>query len=207
MIPPPQNYINYTAISIIEREDDTKFSSSEDKKNTDKTQSNISIPNNGESIKKEKERSLEEKTSNTILKNTPEVVGSQEYKKNIQGSPITDKQIYGNFYIEYNVKNLIFSLKTKFNKWKEQGTSSSYSEISEIKNLLEEYAPYMEQNEEASILLGTLELLFQNNNWEQLTPSKLSMVVLELDRFGSGEVSWDSLTKFSQQLWAGKVIS
>ena len=199
-IPPTYSY-EATSYFVADRQD-TQWSSSKmpDSKSTLIPKSEESLIGGSENLGEKTSVAPENKDSNSSLK-------SEESGNYAAIEPVVEKTEYSSTYIEHNVNLLISSLKSDFFSWSEKGTEDSYSEISRIKNTLEEYAPYLERREDTNILLGTLELLFQNNNWEKLNNKKLNLVVTELDRFRSGSVDWNSLEKFSKQLWSADIIS
>jgi len=122
-------------------------------------------------------------------------------------SELIQKQKYSNNYISYEVAALIETLIKNLRAWKAKGTPNSYSEISYIKTQLEEYSEYLEQKDETRVLLGVLEVLFENDNWQKVEDKKLNLLINELEKFRDGEVNFRSLETFSKQIWSGNVIS
>lgn len=112
---------------------------------------------------------------------------------------------YSESYTRFNTQSLINSLDEQLSKWEEVGTDDALLYINEIKLLLEKNIEYLEEDDENRILLSLLELIFQNNNWEDFTEKEIKYLRIELKRFQEGEVTPFSLVNFSKQLYRKKI--
>lgn len=108
---------------------------------------------------------------------------------------------FSNEYVSFNTSSLIEKIDSELSSWENLETEEALAHISNIKDLLEVSVEYLTQKPETRILLSILELLFQNNNWENMNKGDIIYLRSELKRFSEGEVDWDNLTKFSKQLY------
>lgn len=120
-------------------------------------------------------------------------------------TPEPTKTIYSAPYIKHNTSVLVSQLKNLIDEWNKKGTHNSISEISQVKLLLEDYAEYLDQTPEYRVLLGGLETIFDNDKWISLNSDKLAIISEQLEQFKAGNVRWDSLKRFSREIWMAEI--
>lgn len=108
---------------------------------------------------------------------------------------------YSSEYIAYNTKSIIEKLDSELALWQKTNPDDAFLYISNIKDLLEENEEYLTQKDENRLLLSLLELIFQNNNWENIDQEDIKFLRQEVIRFKDGNVDWKHLDNFSKQLY------
>lgn len=108
---------------------------------------------------------------------------------------------YSPEYIAYNTKLIIDKLDNELALWQKTNPDDAFPYISNIKDLLEENEEYLTQKDENRLLLSLLELIFQNNNWENIEQEDIKFLRREVIRFKDGNVDWKNLDNFSKQLY------
>lgn len=103
-------------------------------------------------------------------------------------------------FVQHKTKELVIQLTVEFKRWSEYGTSDSLIYISNIKSLLDRYSKYLDCSQESRLLVGTLQLIFVDEKWEEITPKQVKSVYLELKRFEDGVVEKEGFNIFSKQL-------
>jgi len=101
-------------------------------------------------------------------------------------------------YMSFNTKSMINKIVLELDFWIGFGTDDSYQHIAKIKDYLHEYEHFLSTKPENRMLLGALELLFQNNNWEVLPKSKLNALRLALKKLSSGSIAIGDLNVFTR---------
>lgn len=115
------------------------------------------------------------------------------------------KRSYSDTYIQFNTQSFVNSLMTELNEWEENGTENSISHIANIRQHLNNFSIYLEQRPEQRIMLSLLELIFENNQWENMDQKDVKKIKEEVKRFSSGQLDWKSLKTFSRQLYNNKL--
>lgn len=207
MIPIPDTYVNKRPSSELFLGENSEVKWSTEESDRYRTAQKIVLSDTQEPKKEDagKERistTFEKKSKDGTNNVFEDQVPSEDYAT-LRGFK---KQKYSDAYIEHEVALLISSLQKDFESWIEKGTPESYAEISNIKNSLEIYSEYLEAKDETRVLLGSLEMLFQNENWRDFSEAQLNLVSFELRRFRNGEINFTSLEKFYKQLWQGKIL-
>lgn len=108
---------------------------------------------------------------------------------------------YSPEYIAYNTRLIIEKLDSELALWQKTNPNEAFSYISNIKDLLEQNEEYLTQKDENRLLVSLLELIFQNNNWENIDQKDIKFLRQEVSRFKDGNVDWKSLDNFSKQLY------
>jgi hypothetical protein len=108
--------------------------------------------------------------------------------------------IYSLSFIQYKTKELVVKLTDQMNKWAELDVEDALIYVKKSKDLLDHYSKYTDYSEEARVLVGTLQLIFDGDTWEKLSKTQLLSIVQELKRFKDGEVNRAAVVMFSKQL-------
>ena len=122
-------------------------------------------------------------------------------QENIVEKQLSFEREFTDSYIAHNTVWLLNELIKEFSAWSEKDIADALVNISSIKTILSKFKKYLYQNSANRILISTLELIFQNNNWEKLPKSQIKEFIKELQRFKNGEVKFESFKTFSQQLY------
>ncbi len=104
-------------------------------------------------------------------------------------------------YVSFNTYSLIDKIDQELSLWADLDTDEALAHISNIKDILEANSEYLIQEPETRILLSMLQLLFRNNNWENIDKKDILYLRNELKRFKEGNATWNELRKFSKQLY------
>lgn len=102
---------------------------------------------------------------------------------------------------KHHFKNFIAQLIKNLDKWIELGTNDGLIYVSAIKEEIEKNRFLLKSKNEQRILLNTLDLLFENSNWEKVTALQLKALKRNLQKFKDGEIDNASLKKFSRNLY------
>lgn len=136
--------INYTQSGIefnpIETDDQTNTAKTPEKPRENKLTSSLS-----EQVEK---RSPSEENGNMLSMYTIESHSSE--------------------YIAYNTRSIIEKLDNELALWQNTNPDEAFPYISNVKDLLEQNEEYLTQKDENRLLLSLLQLIFQNNNWENI---------------------------------------
>lgn len=105
-----------------------------------------------------------------------------------------------NEYVDYQTKNMVNELIYLFSQWNEYGTENSLHKITQIKELLDLYIKVLASKDENRIFLNTVNILVENNNWDELSENQLKQFITELKKFDDGVITWDRVGMFSKQV-------
>ena len=108
-------------------------------------------------------------------------------------------------FIIFNTKNMINELMNNFALWEKTGTSEGILYISNIKDILDKYRERLKIKSCNRILISSLDLIFENNIWEDLPEGQMDFLRKELDRFRDGVIESSELNKFTKQLYRSKI--
>ena len=103
-------------------------------------------------------------------------------------------------YLEFNTVGLISNIEKELDSWIKNGTDDSLVHILNIKKLVDIYYKYLSSKAETRMFANVLELIFQNNNWEQLSTRSLSLLKEGIARFKEGVVENKEFIKFISQI-------
>jgi hypothetical protein len=144
-----------------------------------------------------------DKLSRDYIKNEEDV--TSKYKELLeiveQFHDDDEPKDYSLAYVKYNTQVLINELLVEFNVWRQVGTDNALFRISQIKDLLDQYRKYMYGVSEYRVFISTLDLLFTNNSWENLTSGQLNQLIQILKQIKYGDISVKILKNISIQLY------
>lgn len=202
----PTTYSSNTSFSPIEEVD------SDSKKERSYKSSNENIIS-GTSEKSQLDLGeKKEEDSGNLNHNTPLLADLPKTEKPSEttiSSSFNDQEeqiTFTKIYLKHNFSILISNLMELVDKWRNSGTEESIDEISEIKSLLEEHVTYFEQTPESRILLGGLETIFENDNWEKLDKNQLGIIYSQLEQFKAGNIKMSNLKNFSREIFSAKIL-
>lgn len=107
--------------------------------------------------------------------------------------PITSK------YKEYSLRSLVKNIDDELAQWEKSSEPLIF--IHSIKVQLDLHKEILSKGGDTRILLGLLELLFQNNNWAKMDSKAIKTLRSELKRFDDGAINQKGLSTFSKQLY------
>lgn len=110
----------------------------------------------------------------------------------------------GNTYQNFNVRTFINKVNLEINKWSAYGTQDSLAYIANIKEIINSYRKVLRHQSKSRILLNTVSLLLENNNWESVTSPQLNKLSTELNRFVNGDIKVQDLQIFSREFFRSK---
>lgn len=108
-------------------------------------------------------------------------------------------------YIAYNTRSIIERLDNELALWQNTNPDEAFPYISNIKDLLEQNEEYLTQKDENRLLISLLQLIFQNNNWENIEQEDIKILRQEVSRFKDGNIDWKNIDNFSKQLYRKKL--
>jgi len=146
-----------------------------------------------------------EGNTGNLIKQDTDIGNAGDSDSSLQAVESVKTPNYSSAYVKHNTSAVISQIKNLVEEWSKKGTSGSISEISQIKDLLENNAQYLEQTPESRVLLGGLEGIFDGDRWENLDSEKLAVISSQLEQFRSGNVTWESLKKFSRAIWSAEI--
>lgn len=80
----------------------------------------------------------------------------------------TQETQYSDNYITMRLNTVLFEISKNLDDWATNGTDDSVVSVYNIKKLLDDNSHYFEQSSRARLLSAALELIFENNNWNNI---------------------------------------
>lgn len=108
-------------------------------------------------------------------------------------------------FIELKLRGLINNIISELDIWILSGTSNSLPSIARIKSYLDDYKTYLVRKSDSRLLLTAIELLFINNNWEDVETRKLIFLRKSLVSFKEGEITDSRLKRFIIEMKQSKL--
>lgn len=112
---------------------------------------------------------------------------------------------YSKSYVDFNRKLMLGKLSVEIAEWLVKGTDRAVPHIVNIKRLLEEHVGYLEQFSDTRLLLGALELIFENNEWENMPEQKLRFFKTKIDYMANNELDFRQIQNFLKELHTSKI--
>ena len=79
-----------------------------------------------------------------------------------------NEKIYTPIYVNMRLNSVLAEISTNLDDWATNGIENSVISVYNIKKLLENNSGYFELSSNARLLSSALELIFENNNWEDI---------------------------------------
>lgn len=108
-------------------------------------------------------------------------------------------------YIDFNRQSLLRSLGAEISEWISKGNTVGLPHIVNIKRLLNSNAEYLEQVQDTRLLLGALELIIDNNDWNVMPENKLRFLKSKIDYLAENELDFDQVQKFIKEIHTSKI--
>lgn len=125
---------------------------------------------------------------------------TETFPRSINENPPTPSSVF----IQFQIESFIEQVKRNLDTWSKEGTDNAISYIADIKRLLRQYEQYLTVHKETRLLLGGLELIFANNNWEQIPTKKIARLADTFGRFKDG-IAMKDIRIFIQEMHAQKI--
>lgn len=119
--------------------------------------------------------------------------------------PFTISGWYSHEYVEFTKKSILNRLSQELSEWLSKGTDVAIPHVVKIKRLLEENSDYLEQYADTRLLLGALELVFENNEWENLPKQKLQFFKSKIDYLANNDLDSRQINNFLKELHTSKI--
>jgi hypothetical protein len=135
----------------------------------------------------------------------PDFIGKDKGEAIKTIMPSLTRAGYSSGYIDFNRKTLLNRLSLEISEWITKGTDGSIPNIVNIKRLLEEYSPYLEQSADTRLLLGSLELIFENNSWGDIPKDKLRFFKSNIDYLADNVLDFKKMQTFLKEIHTNKI--
>lgn len=107
--------------------------------------------------------------------------------------------------VKFHRQSLLRNLSSELNEWIKNGSQVGLPSVVNVKRLLADNADYLDQYQDTRLLLGTLELIFENNEWNTIQNNKLLFLKSKVDYLADNELSFAQMQKFIKEIHTSKI--
>lgn len=144
-------------------------------------------------------------SKNEFGRTEPEYIGKNEVKTPDIIKRLYLSSSYSQKYIDLNRKSMLGKLSTELSEWSTKDNMQTIPHIINIKRLIEEYSDYLEQSPDTRLLLGALELIFENNEWEHMPEQKILFLKSKIDHMTDNKLNFNQIQTFLRELHTSKI--
>ncbi len=119
--------------------------------------------------------------------------------------PIRISSGFSQVYVDFQRRSLLRGLSSELGNWISKGNQAGLPSIVNVKRLLTDNANYLDQYQDTRLLLGTLELIFENNEWNTISNNKLQFLKSKVDYLADNELDFDQMKKFIKEIHTSKI--
>lgn len=113
---------------------------------------------------------------------------------------VVSSRKYSNEYIARQTRDFIRRLQNELLEWETVGVRNGIAHVVTMKELVEEYLPYLSQRTENRIFITIIELLLENHAWEKITEDQLKSLRKALERYAAKNLEWGGLEILHKEL-------